>query len=1046
LWLDFDGAGYSVTDTIHGTMTRNWRLEAQDGWQLGRVSLDGVGQVITRLTPEQPPGVELRQGRVALSADSRITPRMATLPAAGWHSDFQSVRAQLHLPPGWRLLATGGVDNVPTSWLARWTLLDLFLVLIASLATARLWSWRWGGVALVTLSLLWQEHDAPAWVWLHLLAATALLRVLPAGKFAHWVERYRYLCGVVLLLIALPFSVEQIRTALYPQLERPYHGTDDGLSMTLEDQALSPPPPAPALSLDESDAAMERKAKTRAFKSDAGSASVTREGAAATSFDRIDPNARVPTGPGLPTWQWSKIELSWNGPVTAQQTMTLWLISPPVLAGIKILQVILLMILALRLFDVPFPRWPFDFRQPRPGETGGPDLSDHDARRNSPSHLLYLVSLCGLALLALAPWPASAATPAAAFPDDALLQRLRERLLQAPECLPECAQLAKLHLAAQGETLTVTLEAHAQRRTALPLPAHPEHWEPQRILVDDAPAPVLAREAAGGLWLALEPGQHSVQLIGTSAGRRQIVLPLPLTPRRVTFALDGWHIEGVHEEGLAEAQIRLTRLETLPATPDARDLPPNVLPGFARVERTVSLGLDWRVHTQVVRLSPSDSPWLVRIPLLTGEAVTTPGIRVHERQAEIHFAAGQTLIAWDAVLERRDTLELQAAETTQWHEVWRAEVGPVWHLTSDGLTVIHHRDAQQRWLPEWRPWPGERVIWHIRRPAPLAGRTLTIDRSQLTQTPGARAQDVRLELTLRSSQADQHTLRLPDAAQLQSVTLDGVVQPIRLQQGQLVLPLRPGTQQAQIVWREDKPLPWRLTSPVVDLGVDSVNTEIALHLPEDRWLLWLHGPRLGPAMLFWGIVLVLTVCALLLGGWRMTPLRAPQWFLLFIGLSQIPLEAALIVTGWLLALGYRARKPFVSASRFNAGQILLAGWTLLALALLFTAVEQGLLGHPEMQIAGNHSSAQVLYWYQDRSGPQLPQALVISVPLWVYRLAMLAWSLWLANALLHWLKWGWRCVSTEGLWRKTEKTVPPKTSAEAKNSDAAVVREDPWKE
>jgi hypothetical protein len=30
---------------------------------------------------------------------------------------------------------------------------------------------------------------------------------------------------------------------------------------------------------------------------------------------------------------------------------------------------------------------------------------------------------------------------------------------------------------------------------------------------------------------------------------------------------------------------------------------------------------------------------------------------------------------------------------------------------------------------------------------------------------------------------------------------------------------------------------------------------------------------------------------------------------------------------------------------------------------------------------------------------------------------MLAWALWLAFALLDWLKWGWRRYSEGGLWR-----------------------------
>jgi len=34
----------------------------------------------------------------------------------------------------------------------------------------------------------------------------------------------------------------------------------------------------------------------------------------------------------------------------------------------------------------------------------------------------------------------------------------------------------------------------------------------------------------------------------------------------------------------------------------------------------------------------------------------------------------------------------------------------------------------------------------------------------------------------------------------------------------------------------------------------------------------------------------------------------------------------------------------------------------------------------------------------------------------VYRVAMLAWALWLALALLRWLRWGWTCFSEGGLW------------------------------
>jgi hypothetical protein len=92
-----------------------------------------------------------------------------------------------------------------------------------------------------------------------------------------------------------------------------------------------------------------------------------------------------------------------------------------------------------------------------------------------------------------------------------------------------------------------------------------------------------------------------------------------------------------------------------------------------------------------------------------------------------------------------------------------------------------------------------------------------------------------------------------------------------------------------------------------------------------------------------------------------------------------------------------------------------------ALALLVAGVAKGLLGYPELQIGGNGSHARLLRWYADHSGNELPPVRVLNAPLWLYRLAMLAWSLWLAFALLRWLKFGWEAFASGGYWRKIER-------------------------
>ena len=301
----------------------------------------------------------------------------------------------------------------------------------------------------------------------------------------------------------------------------------------------------------------------------------------------------------------------------------------------------------------------------------------------------------------------------------------------------------------------------------------------------------------------------------------------------------------------------------------------------------------------------------------------------------------------------------------------------------------------------------------------MPGPQVTIDRSTLSVVPGQRAVDSELQLEIRASRGQQHRLQLPAAAELRSVTIDGKTQPVRQSGREVVIPVRPGAQTVVLAWREAHQLGWHFETPSVDLGLASVNHAVSVQMPRDRWSLFLAGPLLGPAVLFWSALLVIGLLAFGLSRTKLTPLGMLQWTLLGIGLTQVPLSGAVPVVLWLLALGVRERLGAVeSPINHNLLQIVLAFLSLVSLRLLFDAVGQGLLGHPSMQITGNDSSAFQLNWYQDRTGDIPEQATVISAPLWVYRAAMLGWALWLAFALLNWLKWGWSVLSRDGLWRR----------------------------
>lgn len=1030
LWLDFDGDGYSVQDRINGTMTQHWRLEAQPALQLGRVVINGQPQFITSLPDSPAQGVEVRRGQLQLAADSRIEGDVSRIPAVGWQQDFQSVNTTVHLPPGWSVIHAGGADNVPGTWLNRWTLLDIFMVLILSIAVMRMWDWRYGLLALATLILTWHQPYAPQYIWAHLLIAIALLRVLKSGRFHTIVTWYRNLTLLALVLVVVPFMISQVRVGIFPQLEQAWRGTgpfaqtahfsggSSGMGMFAQEERTmdAASEPAPTTSRMRS---LKNKRDVSSWSPDSYSK--------AENLARVDPGATIQTGPGLPVWQWRRFELRWNGPVQSDQQVNLVLQSPAATLLLNFLRAGLMAALALVMLLTLRPR--------------GPGRPPAGTARTTATSLFAVALLAGLFAMPAEEVSAREAGISNAgqaviandlagkdLPGKDLLDELKRRLLAPPECLPGCAQISRMQLSVSPAQLQMRLQVHTAEAVAVPLPASAGQWLPRQVTIDGRRAGDLSRDGRGGLWLKLPPGVHQVNLSGPLPQRNEFQLPLPLTPMQGNVSAEGWQVEGIHEDGRMEGQLSfIRRKDNQHAAGESLD--PGNLPPFVRVERVLQLGLDWRVTTRVIRATPPGSPVVLEVPLLEGESLLSEDVRTKDGHVLVSMGGQERVFQWQSVLPISSRIELSAPDTPHWVENWKVDISPIWHMTYSGIPVVHHTSREGNWLPQWLPWPGEQLTLNITRPEGIAGRTLTIDGSQVQVQPGKRATNVQLQLVLRSSQGGQHTVTLPDNALLESVTIDDKAQPIRQENNTVTLPLVPGTQKVVLDWREDTGITLLQRSPSVDIGMTSVNSGINIEVARDRWVLFTGGPLMGPAVLFWGGLLVVVLIALGLGRLHLTPLKTWHWLLLGIGLVPVNIYMAIIIVGWLLLLGLRCKSELLPERRwvFNTGQVLLGLLTIVSLSVLFYAIQQGLLGLPDMQVAGNQSTAYDLKWYQDRSGAALPRAWVLSVPLLVYRLAMLLWALWLAFALLRWLRWGWQCFTVDGIWRepvKQQENVP----------------------
>ena len=314
--------------------------------------------------------------------------------------------------------------------------------------------------------------------------------------------------------------------------------------------------------------------------------------------------------------------------------------------------------------------------------------------------------------------------------------------------------------------------------------------------------------------------------------------------------------------------------------------------------------------------------------------------------------------------------------------------------------------------------------------------------------PGVRALDADLHLRVRTSRGGSHKLTLPKGAKLQSFSIDGQHAPTQESGDALGFTLLPGKHDVTLSFQLPEGVRTFLTVPEVKIYLAGANVRVSVQLPSDRLILWAKGPSWGPAILFWGYLLLVLGVAFALGRVPGSPLSSAQWLLLGLGLTHIDAVLALFVVTWFFAFEKRrtskARAPWLH----NLTQLALLFITFLAAGALYDALHTGLLVRPDMQVQGAGSSDLLLNWYVDRTSGQLPTPSIVSVPLWIYRALMLVWALWLARTMMRYLPWAFSAYSAGGLWKRSEKklaipgwSASPNTAARPAGAPAPVSAE-----
>ncbi len=712
---------------------------------------------------------------------------------------------------------------------------------------------------------------------------------------------------------------------------------------------------------------------------------------------------QVQTGPGVPAWNWDRAPLVWHGPVTAGQPLDLTLM-PPLLVRIWHWLIAASVLLVTGLLLIPLlgklPRLPAWISRLSP-------------------QACVLIATAGLWL------PADQLQATTIDPE--ILKELEQRLLQGPPCEPGCASIGTAQLNLVEESLEVVLEVHSAAFVAVPIPGSTSGWSPSVVEVDGVPAIVTGGFSTDAkptaLTIALQPGVHQVRLQGSLLQLEQAELRFPLRPAIVEVNNQStWRVQGLRNQRLVRLSLTLERerptAESSTSTIQKQTLQSEAAPAYVRVERSIEFGLDWRVNTRVIRVAPEQGSFSVSVPILAGEAVLDESVSIVGDAAQLVFGAGQGALAWRSTLARAETVALSAPEIAVHQEVWSFRSSNLWHLHFQPSAGLVASSIAGQSGPVFYPRGGEQLQVRPEATQPIPGASVTVHTVSLTQTPGERIQTSNVQLQIQASQGGDYSLVLPLGAELTGVHINDRQQPIGLREGRVDLPLVTGRASYRIGWRRPLEQSSVFRTEAVQVPGAVSNVTLAVQFPADRWVLAVGGPRLGPAVLFWGVLVVVALVGLLVSRVPGMPFRASDALLLALGLTLCNFPTAVLVVLWVLTL--RARAQWIEHIErrwlLNFVQLVTAGFSVIAISALVYSVPLALLGSPDMQIVGNGSSAYFYKWFADHAMLQLPNAWVFSLPLWVYRVAMLGWSLWLAFALIRWLRWAWGAWSVPEIW------------------------------
>ncbi len=1036
IWLDMSGEGYTAVDQISGTASRDFRLNALAETELGRVDVDDKQRLVTIDPATQAKGVELRNSLINVKAVSRIAEKRS-FSAVGWNFDANNISLKINLPPSWKLFHVSGALDSNNSWTSSWDLMQIFIAILIILSTFKIFGKKAALIVAAVTILNQNEFLAPKTMFIHVLILSALC-FLVSDKTTYWGKMFNRLLIIttgIWLFEVLTFEKLQFTQFLYPQLEAGtrYRTAIQEILLIINSSIFNWPIIAamifgilvllhaiskmkgflggflklcvlgfagimllsfvivPTMFFSQSyRSGNSASSYNSSFNDEIGRTSklapqVSREGTAtdlsevAIQEDEQAYSAKsLQSGPAVPSWKWRTYYVYFSAPISPEHKISLILLSPQLNKILTLVRIFLLGVLVLIILK----------------SLGFAKLLENLKKRGT-----FIATLL-LALSLFSPVQATAEVPSAE-----ILKQLEDKIANTLCTRAECAQITTAEINIVKDRFQLKLEVSSEGKSAVVVPGPLTALIPSSIKINGSAKFAANRRSDDFLVVRTENGKNLVEIEGEVGSDNAFSVTFLSNPLFIKVLAPEYLIEGLLPSGTAPDGLRFTKLDVSENKTDQKKQSEKTnLPYWVLANREFNLGSRIVVKTTVERIGDLEKSFETQVPLLPAEQVISGSIRIEQNKAIVQFPAQVMEVSFQSILPFAENLTITASNSPRFNETWSVICNDHTRCTTSGIAAISHElNGQQNFL--WNPFPGEEIKIKLETLNAAEGEHLTIDNLTHNVRYGLSKLSGDIQIVLRATEQTTFKLKLENGITVEAVLLDEKQISTEAIENGVSIILSPGNHIVNLRYANNSLLGLFSKIPAITLNNQAHNISVLVTPSLDRWILWTGGSTWGPCVVFWSKMLLLCALCLLLRHFHLLKLSKFGAIFLGIGLSSVSILMMSIPLAWIIFLNIwpQLRLKLLNINR-GVKLIFIISLSILAIAVFYLIVKNGLLFDPPMLITGNGSSAHYFKWFFDYSEAALPQPYIVSFPLWYWRVFSLIWSTWLVLQLLSWLK------------------------------------------